>query len=175
MRPSPTSHLVLLLALPWAVETAPAAAQKPPPPGVQTTVYRREVFRYPRGGRPDPFRSLLTAEELGYRIEDMQLTGIIYSPDARNSVAVLTEPVSKQRFRLKVGQRIGGITIAAIAPRRVEVVVNEFGVIRRETLVLRRPAVAPADEQEQPASPPPPPNQAGPRARGAQPQKGSGT
>ncbi len=102
-------------------------------------VYRREAFQYPRGARPDPFRSLLTAEELGYRIEDMRLTGVIYSPDPRVSVAVLTESVSKKRFRLKVGERVGGITVAAIYPRRVDVVVNEFGVIRRETLELRRP------------------------------------
>ncbi|HEX2093213.1 MAG TPA: AMIN domain-containing protein [Longimicrobiaceae bacterium] len=71
-------------------------------------VYRREVFQYPRAGRPDPFRSLLSAEELGYRIEDLQLTGVIYSPNPRLSAAVLTEVVSKKRFRLHVGERVGG-------------------------------------------------------------------
>lgn len=116
-------------------------------------VYRREVFQYPRGGRPDPFRSLVTAEELGYRVEDMLLTGVIYSPSPRMSVAVLTETVAKKRFRLRVGENIGGITVAAIYPRRVDLVVNEFGVIRRETLQLHRPEpVRPGDAQEPPAA-----------------------
>ena len=132
--------------------SASAQAKDDDPP----LVYRREVFQYPRGARPDPFRSLLSSEELGYRFEDMRLTGVIYSPNSRVSVAVLTEAVSKKRFRLKVGERVGGITVAAIHPKRVDVVVNEFGVIRRETLQLRRPdPVQDAGQQGQGAPPPP--------------------
>lgn len=114
-------------------------------------VYQREVFRYDRTGRPDPFRSLLTAEELGYRIEDMLLSGVIYSPDARRSVAVLSDAVSGRRFRLRVGERIGGITVTSIQPRKVEVVVNEFGVIRRESLQLKRPEPSRGAEEGAPA------------------------
>ncbi|HEV2145890.1 MAG TPA: hypothetical protein VGR37_00585 [Longimicrobiaceae bacterium] len=126
-----------LLAAGLAPLAWPASAQsKGDDPSL---VYRREVFQYPRGARPDPFRSLLTPEELGYRVEDMRLTGVIYSPNSQVSVAVLTDALSKKRFRLRVGERVGGITVAAIHPRRVDVVVNEFGVIRRETLQLRRP------------------------------------
>lgn len=133
-------------SLAWS---ASAQAKDEPP-----VVYRREVFQYPRGGRPDPFRSLVTAEELGYRVEDMQLTGVIYSPSPRMSVAVLTETQSKKRFRLRVGENIGGITVAAIYPRRVDVVVNEFGVIRRETLQLYRPPpVQRGDAQERQEAP----------------------
>ena len=131
--------------------SASAQAKDDDPP----LVYRREVFQYPRGARPDPFRSLLTSEELGYRFEDMRLTGVIYSPNSRVSVAVLTEAVSKKRFRLKVGERVGGITVAAIYPKRVDVVVNEFGVVRRETLELRRPDPVQDAGQGQPAPPPP--------------------
>lgn len=128
--------------------SASAQAKDDDPP----LVYRREVFQYPRGARPDPFRSLLSSEEMGYRIEDMRLTGVIYSPNSRVSVAVLTESVSKKRFRLKVGERLGGITVAAIHPRQVDVVVNEFGVVRRETLQLRRPdPVQDAGAQQQAA------------------------
>ncbi|MET0399511.1 MAG: hypothetical protein ABW277_22160 [Longimicrobiaceae bacterium] len=131
--------------------SASAQAKDDDPP----LVYRREVFQYPRGARPDPFRSLLSTEELGYRFEDMRLTGVIYSPNSRVSVAVLTEAVSKKRFRLKVGERVGGITVAAIYPKRVDVVVNEFGVVRRETLELRRPDPVQDAGQGQPAPPPP--------------------
>lgn len=131
------TSLLLLLACAGASGGAPrpAAAQEEPAP----VVYQREVFRYDRSGRPDPFRSLLTAEELGYRVEDMQLTGVIFSPDARRSVAVLSDAVSGRRFRLRVGERIGGITVTSIQPRRVDLVVNEFGVVRRESLQLKRP------------------------------------
>lgn len=131
--------------------SASAQARDDDPP----LVYRREVFQYPRGARPDPFRSLLSSEEMGYRIEDMRLTGVIYSPNSRVSVAVLTESVSKKRFRLKVGERLGGITVAAIHPRQVDVVVNEFGVVRRETLQLRRPDPVQDAGGQQPAPPPP--------------------
>ncbi|HEU0078728.1 MAG TPA: hypothetical protein VFQ76_13835 [Longimicrobiaceae bacterium] len=131
--------------------SASAQAKDDDPP----LVYRREVYQYPRGARPDPFRSLLTGEEMGYRFEDMRLTGVIYSPSPRLSVAVLTEAVSQKRFRLKVGERVGGITVAAIYPKRVDVVVNEFGVVRRETLQLRRPdPVQDAGQQGQAAAPP---------------------
>ncbi len=130
--------------------SASAQAKDDDPP----LVYRREVFQYPRGARPDPFRTLLSSEELGYRFEDMRLTGVIYSPNSRVSVAVLTETVSKKRFRLRVGERVGGITVAAIYPKRVDVVVNEFGVVRRETLELRRPDPV-QDASGQPAPPPP--------------------
>lgn len=138
----------VLGTLAWS---ASAQAKDDDPP----LVYRREVFQYPRGARPDPFRTLLSSEELGYRFEDMRLTGVIYSPNSRVSVAVLTETVGKKRFRLKVGERVGGITVAAIYPKRVDVVVNEFGVVRRETLELRRPdPVQDAGQQGQAAPPP---------------------
>ena len=130
--------------------SASAQAKDDDPP----LVYRREVFQYPRGARPDPFRTLLSSEELGYRFEDMRLTGVIYSPNSRVSVAVLTEAVGKKRFRLRVGERVGGITVAAIYPKRVDVVVNEFGVVRRETLELRRPD--PVQDASGQAPPPPP-------------------
>jgi hypothetical protein len=130
--------------------SASAQAKDDDPP----LVYRREVFQYPRGARPDPFRTLLSSEELGYRFEDMRLTGVIYSPNSRVSVAVLTETVGKKRFRLRVGERVGGITVAAIYPKRVDVVVNEFGVVRRETLELRRPD--PVQDASGQAPPPPP-------------------
>lgn len=152
-----------LAPLAWS---ASAQAKDDDPP----LVYRREVFQYPRGARPDPFRSLATPEELGYRIEDMTLTGVIYSPSSGVSVAVLTENVTRKRFRLKVGERLGGLTVAAIYPKRVDVVVNEFGVIRRETLQLRRPEPV---QEGQGQAPPAPPTQQPPASQNTA-QRGSG-
>ena len=104
---------------------------------VARVVYERETFRYERGGRPDPFRSLLGTEELGIRFEDLTLRGVIYNPEARLSVAVLWDEASKRRIRLRSGERMGGITVVGIYPRRVDLRIDEFGVSRRETLYLR--------------------------------------
>jgi hypothetical protein len=99
-------------------------------------IYEREVFQYQRGGRPDPFRSLLTNAELGVRTEDLTLVGVISHPDPRQSVAVLSQRGSDRRVRARIGDRLGSIRIVAIHPRRIDVVVEEFGVARRETLEI---------------------------------------
>lgn len=114
--------------------TAPLAAQTPPD---SVVLYEREVFEYARSGRPDPFRSLLRDPELGLRFEDLALLGVLHDPRPERSVAVLTQKGSSRRIRARVGDRIGGIRIVAIRPRSVDVVVEEFGVARRETLELR--------------------------------------
>src|SRR6185503_16824904 len=124
-----------------ALVAAPLAAQAParpvstapvPPAGAAAAapggaalpageVYRREVFRYQRGGRPDPFSPLLTAAELGFRVEDLRLTAIIYSPQGNRSVAVFAEGDSARRYRLHQGQRLGTMTVLRILPNRVDV------------------------------------------------------
>ena len=100
-------------------------------------VYRREVFQYQRAGRPDPFRSLLNSADLGVRFEDITLLGVIHSPNPNQSVAILSVTGQEGRVRARVGSRIGNITIAAIQPRRIDVLINEFGVARRESLQLK--------------------------------------
>lgn len=121
---------------------APAAAQPAAPPADSSLRpienYRREVFRYQRGGRPDPFQPLLSAADLGYRVEDLRLTSIVYSPNAQQSIAVFAVADSSGRYRLRVGQRLGSITVVAIYPRRVDVQVNDFGVARVQSLTLQR-------------------------------------
>lgn len=99
-------------------------------------VYHREVFTYDPTGRPDPFRSLLNSADLGVRFEDLSLQGIMYHPDPARSMAVLSQRGSTRRMRVGVGDRIGTIRIVAIGPRTVEVVIEEFGVARRETMEL---------------------------------------
>lgn len=109
-----------------AQEPAPAAGE----------VYRREVFSYPRAARPDPFRSLLQDVQVGVRFQDLRLRGVIYNSEGGRSVAVLWDEANQRRIRGSVGDRIGSVTIVAITPRRVDVVIEEFGVARRESLQL---------------------------------------
>ena len=147
MRPRTSFILTLAAALAAAL---PAAAQRPaaarpaesPPAGAAAPtgveVYRREVCAYQRGGRPDPFQPLLTAADLGFRVEDLRLTGIVYSPNPSQSVAVVAEADSARRYRLKVGQRLGSMTVLRIYPQRVDVRVDEFGSSRMETIQVRR-------------------------------------
>lgn len=106
--------------------------------GEGTVIYEREVFQYTASGRPDPFRSLLNDAELGIRVEDLTLRGIVYHSDPSQSVAVLTQVGSDRRIRARVGERVGSLRILAIYPDRVEIVVEELGVARRETLRIQR-------------------------------------
>lgn len=153
MRPLAETLAALALA---ALAAAPAPAQAPAPPPARPAalaapapaapaalpaadVYRREVFRYQRGGRPDPFAPLLTAAELGFRVEDLRLTAIIYSPSGR-SVAVFASGDSARRYRLQQGQRLGTMTVTRIYPQRVDVRVDEFGGSRMQSIPLVRMA-----------------------------------
>lgn len=116
------------------ISAVPAPAQTP---DTSMAVYRREVFRYSRAGRPDPFRSLLQNSDLGMRLDDLTLRGVVYHSDPEQSVAVLSRRGVNRPIRAKVGDRIGGVRIVAIRPRAVDVVLEEFGVARRASLELR--------------------------------------
>ena len=117
-----------------AVPAAPASGAALP----AGDVYRREVFRYQRGGRPDPFVALLSAADLGFRVEDLRLTAIVFSPAGNRSVAVFAEGDSARRYRLRQGQRLGTMTVLRIWPQRVDVRVDEFGGSRLQTIPLVR-------------------------------------
>jgi hypothetical protein len=168
---------LLALGAALALSSAPAAAQAAPArpasagaapaPAVEAAlpegeVYRREVFRYPgAGGRPDPFQPLLRGEEMGVRVQDLRLVGVVYSGDARNSVATFALPDTTQRVRLRVGQRLGSVTVLRIQPRRVDVREDEMGVSRVYSLELertRRGVTTPGQAAvPAPAAPAPPP------------------
>jgi hypothetical protein len=106
---------------------------------VQTRViYRREVFEYSRGGRVDPFRSLLGSVDLGVRPEDLALRVILANDDPRESVAIFTQSGANRRVSVRTGDRIGGMTVVAIHPRRVDVVIDDFGVPRRESFYVKK-------------------------------------
>ena len=123
-------------ALGAALFVAPDAARAQAP-GDTAIVYEREVFDYSRSGRPDPFRSLLDDAELGVRLEDLSLQGVMYDADVSQSVAVLARVGSTRPLRVRVGERIGGIRILSIGQRSVQVLIEEFGVARRGTLELK--------------------------------------
>ena len=137
--PRPTLWLtatfaVLLLAPPLAAQAGPRQAND------ATIIYRREVFDYSRAGRPDPFRPLVGRREVGARLEDLSLRGVVYHPDASRSVAVLARAGTPRPLRARVGDDIGGVRIVAIHPRSIDVLFSEFGVARRETLEIKKAA-----------------------------------
>lgn len=114
--------------------TAPLSAQSPRDSVVQ---YQREVFEYSREARPDPFRSLLQDPQLGLRLEDLSLVGVLHDGDPSRSVAILAQVGSTRRLRVRIGERIGSVRVLAIGTNTVDVLVEEFGVTRRNTLELK--------------------------------------
>ncbi len=137
---------------------APAEATAPAPAATlpESDVYRREVFRYQAGGRPDPFRPLLAGDDMGVRVQDLRLIGIIHSSNPRASVAVFTLPSDSARVRLRPGQRLGAVTVVAVHPRRVDVREDALGVSRVYSLELQRTRRPVATQGAAPAAPAPP-------------------
>jgi hypothetical protein len=129
--------LLMLLAgfaaTPLAAQSASGGVESDP-----SIDYRREVFRYQAAGRPDPFRPLVGSADLGVRIEDLMLRGVIFDPDPARSLAVIGRVGEDRPVRASLGDRIGGVRVVAIRPGSIDVVVEEFGIVRRETLTLSR-------------------------------------
>jgi len=129
-------------------------------------VFEREVFTYPDFERRDPFRPL-TGDETsgGPRFEDLVLLGIVLSPDARASVAVIgarppgstSEQAPTRTFRLRTGETLGNVRVIDVRRREIVVEVADFGARDTRTLALRRPlpVVVPIDPAvPEPAAPP---------------------
>jgi hypothetical protein len=129
-----------------AQEPAPAAPQGGPPPEPEL-VYERELFSYPAFARRNPFAPLEGALG-GVRFEQLSLVGIMYSSDPSASVAVVStggysvaddgtlSPVEGDAFNVKVGQRIGNVTVREIQRDRIIVDVEEFGLTDRRTMTF---------------------------------------
>lgn len=96
----------------------------------------RETFDYPAGTRRDPFEPLSAGDELGPRFEDLNLSGIVYSP-ATGSIAILTDRATGKRYRVWEGDVIGGAKLVRVRAAEVDFVVTAFGVSRQETLRLK--------------------------------------
>jgi len=113
--------------------TAPAADTAP------RVLINREVFQYEGDGRRDPFVSLLTTSDLKPLLTDLKLVGVAYDPRGQNSVAVLRDVTSKDQYKVRVGQTIGRMRVAAIQPKAVIFTIEEFGYSRQELLPIATP------------------------------------
>lgn len=96
----------------------------------------RETYSYPGTGRRDPFVSLMNTEELRPLLADLKLVAIAFDPSGRNSVAVLRDVTNKEQYRVKVGQEIGRMRVAAIREKNVVFGIEEFGYSRQESLAM---------------------------------------
>jgi len=114
----------------------------PPLPAPDTTsrvLINREVFQYEGDGRRDPFVSLLTTSDLKPLLNDLKLVGVAYDPRGQNSVAVLRDVTSKEQYKVRVGQTLGRMRVAAIQPKAVIFTIEEFGYSRQELLPIAPP------------------------------------
>ncbi len=102
----------------------------------QQTSVDRETFEYPAVARRDPFAPLSAGDELGPRFEDLNLSGIVYSPTT-GSIAILTDRATGKRYRVWEGDVIGGGKLVRVRAAEVDFVVTAFGVSRQETLRLK--------------------------------------
>jgi hypothetical protein len=129
--------------------TVPAAGAVPAPVVAPATAgtargaksevaFSREVFSYDQGGRRDPFLSLLLSGDLRPAINDLRLVAVAYDPTGRNSVAIMRDNTTKDQYRAKVGQTLGRMRVTEIQPKAVVFSIEEFGMNRREELVLVR-------------------------------------
>ena len=128
MRPTRAEKGALPLPAP-----APAADTAP------KVLINREVFQYEGDGRRDPFVSLLNTADLKPLLTDLKLVGVAYDPRGQNSVAVLRDVTSKDQYKVRVGQTIGRMRVAAIQPKAVIFTIEEFGYSRQELLPIAPP------------------------------------
>lgn len=115
--------------------TAPVAATKPS--GIPTSVtIERETFDYARTGRRDPYKSLMSSDELRPLLSDLKLTAVAFDSTGAHSVAILRDMNSKQQYMLKVGQQLGRLRVTSIKHKSVVFTIDEFGFNRQETLQM---------------------------------------
>ena len=112
------------------------SARKPAVPAdtAHQVLINREVFDYDAGGRRDPFVSLMNTSELRPLITELKLVAVAFDPVGGNSVAVLRDLTSKEQYRVRVGQTLGRMRVAAIHEKEVVFTIEEFGFSRQETL-----------------------------------------
>jgi hypothetical protein len=115
---------------------SPAGAKNTPVPAdtAHQVLINRETFDYDAGGRRDPFVSLMNTSELRPLITELKLVAVAYDPVGHNSVAVLRDLTSKEQYRVRVGQTLGRMRVAAIREKEVVFTIEEFGYSRQEIL-----------------------------------------
>lgn len=115
---------------------APIAAPVAAPTAAPEVLINRESYSYPGAGRRDPFVSLMNTEEIRPLIGDLKLVAIAFDATGRNSVAVLRDIGTKEQYRVKVGQQIGRMRVAAIHEKDVVFGIEEFGYSRQESVAM---------------------------------------
>src|SRR5512132_2714533 len=115
---------------------APAVTAPAPKSAPAELLVNRETYAYPGIGRRDPFVSLMNTEELRPLLGDLKLVAVALDPTGRNSVAVLRDMGTKEQYRVKVGQEIGRMRVAAIREKEVVFGIEEFGYSRQESLAM---------------------------------------
>ncbi len=135
-------------ATPQKAAATPQKAATPPRPAAaqvarvdsSRVVFTREVYNYPRDGRRDPFASLIATGDIRPIFSDLVITGIMYDPSGRNSLAMLQDVSTNELYRARVGSVFGRIRITAIRLKEVGVSIDEFGFTRQEVLLLNVPS-----------------------------------
>lgn len=97
---------------------------------------QREVFDYSGHGRRDPYKSLMSTNEVRPLISDLRLMVVVYDATGGNSVAILRDSFNKQQYRVRVGQQLGRLRVSGIKQKSVQFAMEEFGFNRTETLPL---------------------------------------
>jgi hypothetical protein len=141
-RPNPSTAARAAAPKPAAADPRKGALPLPTVPAADTAprvLINREVFQYDGDGRRDPFVSLLTTSDLKPLLTDLKLVGVAYDPRGQNSVAVLRDVTSKDQYKVRVGQTIGRMRVAAIQPKAVIFTIEEFGYSRQELLPIAPP------------------------------------
>ena len=123
-------------AAPTVVPAAAPASSAAATGEANPQLISRETYAYQGGGRRDPFVSLMNNGELRPVFQDLKLVAVAFDPLGRNSVAVLRDVTSKEQYRVKVGQEIGRMRVAAIREKSVTFGIEEFGYSRQETLAM---------------------------------------
>jgi len=105
------------------------------PEKVASITIEREVFNYGGAGRRDPFKSLLTSEALRPMLPELRLVAVAYDPTG-GSVAILRDVNTRVQHRVRVGEPLGRMRVAAIQKKAVVFTIQELGYSRQETLGL---------------------------------------
>jgi len=140
-RPNPGTTATPRPQPPTSEARRPAGTPVPAAPAdtAPRVLINREIYAYDGDGRRDPFVSLLTTSDLRPLLSDLKLVAVAFDPRGKNSVAVLRDPTSKTQYRVKVGQTIGRMRVAAIQEKAVIFTIEEFGYSRQELLPIQPP------------------------------------
>jgi hypothetical protein len=140
---------LILLAVAWVLVPGSLEAQQPPRPDSAALVFDREVFVYPTFERRNPFVRVVSGSEGGPRFEELQLQGIIFSPNPDLSIALFgprgggegadAQQQARRAFRARRGDQLGNVRILEIQRTRVVVEVEEFGLTEQRIMELQRP------------------------------------